>query len=54
MHFQYFLPTKTQARLGSLEPFSQNENDHSIWIQHENDKRNKAITHTYKEKKTIK
>ena len=28
--FQYFLPTKTQARLGSWEPFSQNKNDHSI------------------------
>ena len=50
--FSIFFTNQNSGKIGILRA-SQNENDHSIWIQHENDKRNKASTHTYKEKKQL-
>lgn len=50
--FSIFFTNQDSGKIGIMRA-SQNENDHPIWIQHENDKRNKASTHTYKKNNKI-
>lgn len=50
--FSIFFTNQDSGKIGIMRA-SQNENDHPIWIQHENDKSKKASTHTYKKNNKI-